>query len=364
MNDFPLAHILHLITLSFLMISPLQAQQSAPVQARLDRTQLLLYRDPSNHMQQARSPADWQRRRAEIIQGMEQIMGPLPGPDKRCPLAVQIQEEVDCGTYMRRLLTYASEPNSRLPAYLLIPKSTLESGRQTPAVLCPHPTDNQLGHKIVVGLGGKAQRDYARELAERGYVTLAPAYPWLAKYEPNLQSLGYASGSMKGIWDNIRGLDLLSELPWVKTNAFGAIGHSLGGHNSVYTAVFDPRIKVVISNCGLDSFLDYKDGDITGWTSIRYMPRLLDYKERLVDIPFDFHEVIGALAPRYCFIIAPLGDSNFKWQSVDRIVQAAKPVYELYGVPQHLTVSHPDCAHDFPNEAREAAYQLLDQVLK
>jgi hypothetical protein len=58
-------------------------------------------------------------------------------------------------------------------------------------VLCPHPTDNTLGHKVIVGLGGKANRHYAAELAERGYVTLAPSYPLLANYQPDLKGLDY-----------------------------------------------------------------------------------------------------------------------------------------------------------------------------
>ena len=122
---------------------------------------------------------------------------------------------------------------------------------------------------------------------------------------------------MKAIWDNIRGLDLLDSLPYVKHGKYGAIGHSLGGHNSVYTAVFDQRIQVVVSSCGLDSYLDYYGGDPQnwqlerGWCQTRYMPKLADYAGHLADIPFDFHEMIGALAPRTVFISAPLGDVEF-----------------------------------------------------
>ena len=84
------------------------------------------------------------------------------------------------------------------------------------------------------------------------------------------------------------------------------------------------------------------------------MAKLADYKGRLADIPFDFHELVGALAPRPVFISAPLKDSNFKWESVDRVVKAAREVYALYGVPQNLTVDHPDCEHDFhPGDAGE-----------
>jgi len=332
--------------------------------SRLDRNNLLIYRDAQGQVRPVKSIDDWHKRRATVLAAMQQVMGPLPGKEKRCPLDVQTEEEVDCRSYVRRLITYASEPGSRVPAYLLIPKTALAGKARAPAVLCLHPTDHRIGHKVVVGLGGRPNRQYAQELAEGGCVTLAPSYPLLAKYQPDLQTLGYQSGTMKAIWDNIRGIDVLESLPYVKQGGVGAIGHSLGGHNAVFTAVFDQRIKVVVSSCGLDSYLDYKDGNIQGWTSTRYMPKLLDYKDRLEQIPFDFHEMMGALAPRHCFVSAPLRDSNFKWDSVDRVAKAASPVYRLHGVPKRLRVEHPDCGHDFPNEMRQIAYQLLETVLQ
>ncbi|MCX7887242.1 MAG: alpha/beta hydrolase, partial [Verrucomicrobiae bacterium] len=320
---------------------------------RLDRNNLLIYRTASGEIQPVKTVADWQNRRTLILQAMQEVMGALPGNEKRCPLEMKIEEETDCGPYLRQLITYASEPGCRVPAYLLIPhtaRSTIPTPR-LPAVLCLHPTDNKFGHKVVVGLGGKPNRQYAAELAERGFVTLAPSYPLLANYQPDLTTLGWQSGTMKAIWDNIRALDLLESLPFVNPNAFGAIGHSLGAHNAIFTAVFDQRIKIIISSCGFDSFLDYYGGDpkywqpAKGWCQTRYMPKLTNYAGRLEQIPFDFHELIGALAPRPCFISAPLKDNNFNCHSVDRVVAAAMQVYRLYGKPQHLNVEHPDCPH-------------------
>jgi len=337
--------------------------------ARLPRDNLLLYRGDDGKPASVQTVDDWQKRRAEIVRGMESVMGKLPGKEKRCPLDVKVEEEVDCGKYVRRLITYESEPGSRVPAYLCIPKAALKGDAKAPAVLCPHPTDNVIGHGTVVGLG-KANRGYASELAEHGYVTLAPSYPLLAKYQPDLKKLGWESGTLKAVWDNRRGLDYLESLPYVNGKAMGTIGHSLGGHNSVYTAVFDPRLKVIVSSCGLDSFLDYYNGDAKnwlperGWCQTRYMLKLAEYKGRLADIPFDFHEMIGALAPRHVLIVAPLKDSNFKHDSVDRIAAAAKPIFKLYGVSDHLRVEHPDCPHDFPPEMREEAYKLFGSVLK
>lgn len=348
----------------------LLAQEKAP--ARLPRENLLLYRAADGTAQPVKTSADWQQRRKEILAGMQSVMGKLPGEEKRCPLDLKVEEEVDCGSYVRRAITYASEPGGRVPAYLCVPKAVLPGGgaKQAPAVLCLHPTDNTIGNGVVVGLGGKANRQYASELAERGFVTLSPNYPILAKYQPDLKQLGWESGTLKAVWDNIRGLDLLASLPYVRSDNFGAIGHSLGGHNAVYTAVFDPRITAVVSSCGLDSYLDYYSGNPDvwlpekGWTQTRYMPRLREYRGRLEEIPFDFHELIGALAPRRILIIAPLGDHNFQWQSVDRIAAAAQPVFALHGVKDHLQVEHPDCGHDFPVEMRQRAYGFLDQALQ
>ena len=328
--------------------------------AELDRTNLLQHADEQGRVLAVRSVADWKKRRASVMEAMQKVMGPLPGKEKRCVLDVKVESEIDRGTYVLKKVAYNSEPNGRVPAYLLIPKTALPE-KQAPAVLALHQTRRE-GNKVVVGLADSPDDAYGVALAERGFVVLAPAYPLLADYHPDLKTLGYQSGTMKAIWDNIRGLDLLASLPFVSTNGFGAIGHSLGGHNSVYTAVFDERIKVVVTSCGLDSYRDYMDGNIKGWTSTRYMPKLLDYP--LEKIPFDFHEMIGALAPRACFISAPIGDTNFKWKSVDAIAAAAWPVYELYGFRDNLIVKHPDCAHRFPPDMREEAYRLIEKVLR
>ncbi len=353
MSTLPARHAAILLALSI----------SATLRAeRLPRDELLKYHSDSGGIATASKPQEWEARRAEILRGMQQVMGPLPGESKRCALDLKVEEEADCGGYIRRLITYAAEPGGRVPAYLCIPKSAT-AAQPAPAVLCLHPTDNTIGHKVVVGLGGKAHRQYAAELAERGYVTLSPSYVQLANYQPDLKSLGYESGTMKAIWDNIRGLDLLDSLPEAdKSRGYAAIGHSLGGHNSIYTAVFDQRIKVIVSSCGFDSFTDYYNGNITGWTQDRYMPKMKDYLGHPQDVPFDFYELIAALAPRTVFVNAPLRDANFKHDSVDRIAAASEPVRRLLG--GSLKVVHPDTEHDFSDDARFAAYAEIDAVLR
>ena len=291
--------------------------------------------------------------------------------DLKTALDVRIEEETDCGPFVRRLISYQSAQGDRVPAYLLVPKQALANGAKlVPGVLCLHPTNIDLGAKVAVGLGGAPNRAYAMELAQRGFVTIAPHYPTMGGYTPDIEKLGYAGGTMKAIDDNIRAIDVLETLPYVKRDGYGAIGHSLGGHNAIFTAVYEPRITVIISSCGFDSFRDYYSGDPKmwepgkGWTQQRYMPRLADYAGRLDEIPFDFYELIAALAPRVVFVNAPLGDTNFQWRSVDRVVAFAKLLYERHGATDRLEVVHPDCGHDFPDEIRERAYQLFEKHLR
>jgi dienelactone hydrolase len=331
---------------------------------------LLVYHGRRGQILPVKSKSDWQKRRTEIVRGFEQIAGPLPGRDKRCALEVRVEEKTDCGTYERRLITYASEPGARVPAYLLVPKAALAARKKTTAILCLHPTDTEYGHRVIVEMLRDQYRAYARDLVERGFVTLAPAYPLMANYQPDLKALGYESGTMKAIWDNVRALDVLDSLPFIKPSKYGAIGHSLGGHNAIYTALFDERIKVVVSSCGFDSLLDYYGGNPDnwqaerGWCQTRYMPQLAHYLGRLQEIPFDFHELLGALAPRTVFINAPLNDSNFKSGSVDEIVKAAAAVYQLYGVENNLALAQPAAGHDFPEVECERAYRLLADKLQ
>ena len=339
---------------------------------RLDPFDLMTFRDGNGEVKPVTSPEEWTKRKASIRQGMQTVMGKFPGDERRVDLDIQVEEEADAGTYIRRLITYQSDPGSRTPAYLCIPKKLLENeGSKAPAVLCLHPTDNKVGHKVVVRLGGRAGRQYAAELAERGYVTLSPSYPHLANYWPNLGKLGYLSGTMKAIWDNSRGMDLLTSLSYVDSaNGFGAIGHSLGGHNAIYTAALDERISAVVSSCGFDSYPDYYDGAERnwyfgrGWCQIRYMPKMTDYRGRMREIPFDFPELLGVIAPRPVFVNAPLHDGNFRWKSVDKCAEAARPVYKLLGGEGNLAIEHPDSDHNFPDEMREKAYALFDKILK
>jgi dienelactone hydrolase len=324
---------------------------------------LSYYLDAQGARHPMRSVADWNIRRGQILVQMQAVMGPLPHPAHPVPLDVRILESVSLGPIVRRKIDYHTDaPGRRVSAYLFVPANA--SAKQ-PAVLCLHQTI-KIGKSEPAGLGTNLDLRYALHLALRGYVTLAPDYPSFGEYAYDFDlKEGYVSGTMKAIYDNIRAVDLLQALPDVDPDRIGCIGHSLGGHNSIFTAVFDARIKAVVSNCGFTRFHKYYGGKLKGWESPRYMPRIASvYGSDPDRVPFDFTEIVAALAPRAFLASAPIRDDNFEVSGVRDVIAAAKPIYALFGKADNLAANYPDCQHSFPPAAREVAYAFLDRNLK
>ncbi len=321
-----------------------------------DHTRLLVIRDAVGKETAVKSPADWEVRRARILVGFEQVAGPLPGVERRVKLEVETLEERREPGYVRKKIRFAVEPGDRVPAWLLIPT---REPRRGPAMLCLHQTI-AIGKDEPAGLGPNPELAYARELADRGFVCLVPDYPNFGEYKVDPYALGYQSATMKGIWNHLRAVDLLTSLPEVDPDRVGVIGHSLGGHNAIFVALYDPRIKVVVSSCGFCAFPRYYGGNVAGWSHKGYMPLLKSrYQLDLNRIPFDFPAIVAALAPRAFFTSSPLHDANFDVAGVRDAITAARPVFELYHAGDRLMAIYPDAAHSFPAKARAAAYDFV-----
>jgi dienelactone hydrolase len=297
---------------------------------------------------------------------MQEVMGPLPRPAKPVPLEMKVLEEHQDDNYIRRKLAYhTDDADTVVTAWLLIPTSKAgASPSRRPAMLCLHQTTPH-GKDSPVGLSDRATMHFAAELAQRGYVTLSPDYPSFGEYPCDFNDGRYQSGTMRAIYDNIRAIDLLQSLPEVDPDHIGVIGHSLGGHNGLFTAVFDDRIKAVVTSCGFTAFHKYKGGDLTGWTSPRYMPLIkTKYNNSPDRVPFDFAELLAAIAPRAVFVNAPLHDDNFDIDGVKECLAAAQPIYQLLGYPNNLQAVYPNSIHDFPDNDRQQAYKSVDRALK
>lgn len=346
-------------------VSPASAQSpGAPWYE--DRTNLLFYQDAGGKIQAVKSAADWSQRVAHLRANLELVMGELPGPSE-IPLDLKIDAVTELSHYTRQHVSFAAEKGDLLPAWLLVPRGASERDRH-PAMICL-PGSSAPGKDRPAGLTSNAGMAYAHELAMRGYVCLVLDYPLThtAEYKTDPYELGYESATMKGIVNHRRGVDLLQSLPFVDGGAIGVIGHSLGGHNALFLAAFDERIKAIVSSCGFTVFAKHNGGNVSAWSSRYYMPRIRTiYGDDPAKIPFDFTEVLAALAPRPVFVNAPLHDApDFEVSGVRDCFAAAAPVYrDIFQAEEHLVVRYPDAAHSFPAAERQSAYAFLDRHLR
>lgn len=337
-------------------------EASSPVPNYHDRFDLLRVLSANGTSREARSPADWGPRHRHIAAALERVMGPFPNPARRVALDVKILDDVQLEDgLVRRKLTYQSDATDRVAAYLFVPDRS--AGQQKlPAVLCLQQT-TAAGKSEPAGLAGDPSLHYALHLARRGYITLAPDYPGFgdSKYDFSTNH-GYVSGSMKAVWDNVRAVDLLESLPEVEPTKIGVIGHSLGGHNAMFTAVFEPRLRVIVSSCG---FTTFRKDDLPSWTGPRYMPRIsTEYANDAAKMPFDFPEIVAAFAPRPFLACAAEQDDDFDVSGVRDVLAAARKVYELHDATGSLMGYYPKAPHSFPEDARRTAYEFLDKHLR
>ena len=349
-----------ILALTLFTVTCLHAEEpAADVPFYPDHMNLLVWRDASGTEHPISKPEEWTIRREQILANLQNVMGALPGADQRVPLDVEEISTESLPTVTRKKITYAAGKTYRVPTYLLIPKALKN---KAPAMLCLHGTGGPKGR--TAGLGDDYPR-YALELAERGYVTIAPDYTLLGENQTDPVSAGFVSGTMMGIWSHLRAVDLLESLPEVDASRMGCVGVSLGGHNSLFIGAFDPRLKVIVTSSGFDSFHDYKGGNLSGWCQPRYMMRIQDvYGKDPTRMPFDFPEVLAALAPRHLYVHAPISDDNFQLDSVKRCVASASTVYRLLGAEAHIQTDYPEGGHGFPIEARERSYRFIGSVLR
>jgi acetyl esterase/lipase len=315
---------------------------------------------------------DHQKYRKEVLKDMQKVMGKLPKRKALKPSDVQIIDSVQEANFVRYNILFTVENKEVLPLYLYIPSQKVVN-QKLPAMLVLHETD-PLGRKAVDGQGNKTNRAHARELAQRGYVVIAPDFPSFGDTEDyNFETDRYKSGTMKGVFNHMRCIDLLQSRADVDAENIGVLGHSLGGHNSIFLAAMDERIKIAVSSCGWTQF-DYYNigaeaekkygGRLGPWAQTRYMP-LLRTKFNLENkiVPFDFNLMISAIAPRAFFSVSPTRDANFDYKGVEAGIALVEPIYRNLNSSDKLLVRYPDDEHDFPLKDRIEAYEFIDKIL-
>jgi dienelactone hydrolase len=302
-----------------------------------------------------KTAAEWPKARHALLTAWQARLGTAPA--KPADLAARVEKTEDLDGYRRHLVSFATEGDDRIRAWLLTP-TAIKLGEKRPAVVVFHETTRHTFNQPV-GLGDVPDYAIGLHLVRRGYVTLSPECyilkdpkGWargqaavLAKRRPGWTGMG------KMTFDASRCVDYLETLPSVDASRIGCIGHSLGAKETLYALAFEPRYRAgVFSEGGIGLRM-------SNWTDVWYLT------EKMKDhIPaLEHHQVMALAAPRPLLIVAgDSADTVASWA----FVKAVLPVYELLGAGDRVGLYNHHKKHTFPPEAQQMAYRWLDHRLK
>jgi pimeloyl-ACP methyl ester carboxylesterase len=325
---------------------------------------LLVYYDEANLFQPITKPEHFQKKRQQIIDGMLRAMGQLPHrpvPRSLEDFDIRVVNTQVRGRYIKKTIQFDVAKGEVIHAFLYEPLD-MKPDEKRPGIVGMHPT----------GAAGKGCFEswplcnFPIELAMLGYVVIVPDYPGFGDSKPyDFESDRYDSGTIKGVFNHMTCVDLLQAHPDVDPNKIGAIGHSLGGHNAMFLAAFDNRVKIAVSSCGWTPFEYYetKPGRLRTWALPTYMPPLESvYKSDHRQFPFDFHEVAAAIAPRVFFSSSPTSDGVFPGKGPKAAAPCIKAFFKACGAEKAFQFHQPLAQHRFPWNARQAAYRSMNDT--
>jgi hypothetical protein len=94
------------------------------------------------------------------------------------------------------------------------------------------------------------------------------------------------------------------------------------------------------------------------------MPRLGFFVGHEAQIPYDFHEILGLIAPRPVLVVQPQLDRDATPADVTAAVKEAKKVYALYGASDKLDLREPWDYNRLPNRLQDELIQWMGQNLR
>ena len=160
----------------------------------------------------------------------------------------------------------------------------------------------------------------------------------------------------------------LPSLPLTDMSRVTLVGYSLGGSVALHTAALDSRVAAVACFSGVAAWRSggsIANGGLEKWAETWSLaPRLgLFYRESTTltphDVPYDFDDLLTAIAPRRILVHTPSHDREVVAADVESIVRAGQTVYVKAGASNNYTWVNPNEVSAFSNTQILLLYQWL-----
>ena len=314
-----------------------------------------------------KTPADLAAWQKQFRAKLGELLGPHTPPKNFAPKRIN---RIELAKHIREEWLLEAKGVPTLPLYLLRPKN---AKGKLPVVLALHG-HGKFGHDAVAGLDHTAERranitkanyDYGRRFAERGFLVAAPC---LLPFGRRLDA-GYANSrtdpcavtfvrlALLGqtlMGANLRdcqwALDFAAAQRDADADRIACIGLSYGGRMTMLTAAMDERVKIAVPSGALNVMQERIRGRYSCGAQV--IPGLL----RFGDVP----EIGSLIAPRPCIWECGSTDGLIVPGWKERAIVRLQRAYTAAGVPKRLQI------HNFTGSHRwdgATAAPLIEKML-
>ena len=316
---------------------------------------------------EVRTPADWERRRAEILADWHDLMGHWP-PLITDPKPKILRTERQPG-YQRHRIRFQWTPLLQTEGWLLIP----DGAGNAPAVLTVFYEP-----ETAIGLSDKPHRDFALQLVKKGFVALSvgttesTADKTYAIHHPDIdhatvQPLSMLAYAAANAWQ------VLATRPEVDPARIGITGHSYGGKWSMFASCLFEKFACAAWSDGGIVFDDTRS-NINYWEPWYLGSHPRPWRQRGLITPNnparglypklrasgrDLHELHALMAPRPFLVSGGSEDPPERWHALEH----ARQVNRLLGYENRVFMTNrPD--HSPNTESNAVLVAFFEHFLK
>ena len=285
-------------------------------------------------------------RREELTFNLRMAAGLYPWPEKT-PLNVRTEDAGDYAGYSVKKIMYESMPGFWSTGNLYLPNPL--NGKH-PAILY------SMGHFDTQRLTREERIDVPQQLANfarMGFICLVPDMVGKVDsrqishdYGRNEKELWQSNALGMQLWNNIRALDVLCDMPEVDADRLGMTGCSGGGTQTLTLATVDARLKAIAP-------INMISLEMQGGCQCENAPGLRRHTENC--------EMCCMLAPLPMFLAGSTGDWTRNQETIEFPV--IREVYRLYGAEDKLERYYQVAGHQYNQKTRNKVYNFFARTL-
>ena len=267
--------------------------------------------------------------------------------------------------YREQLISYKNVEGEAVGAFLLRPEG--EAPFPAAVVYHQHNGERHLGKSEIAGRAGDPLQAIGPVLARAGFVVLAPdaicfedrrrnangTTPHAGDDAQHYNEMAYrlVGGDLLMrvvLADAAQAVSVLSGVEGVDQRTIGAVGHSMGGHTTLFSAALDQRVRFVCISGALGSY----QSRVAAGTGIE-LGQVIPGIRKLTD----FDGLLRLIAPRPALVVSASEDPYS--QDATDLIARAQPTYRSHNSESSLCHQHWSGGHALTEERIEAMTDWL-----